>query len=69
MNRAAVRGSALAIGVALLSASVAKAALAADVASPMVRIAELEIDPAQIEAYKQFSRRNRRRPFVWSLAS
>ena len=52
MNRAAVRRSALAIGVALLSLSVAKAALAADVASPMVRIAELEIDPAQIEAYK-----------------
>jgi quinol monooxygenase YgiN len=52
MNRAAMLGIALAIGAAILSLSNAKAGVAPDVVSPMVRIAELEIDPAQIEAYK-----------------
>lgn len=52
MNRAVTLWISLAIGVALLPFSSAKAGTAPDVAAPMVRLAELEIDPAQIDAYK-----------------
>lgn len=52
MNRTAMVGIALAIGTAVLSLSGAKADAAPDAALPMVRIAELEIDPAQLDAYK-----------------
>lgn len=54
MNRAAIVGIAVTIGVSLLSLSDAKAGTAPDIASSMVRIAELKIDPAQIDAYKTF---------------
>jgi quinol monooxygenase YgiN len=52
MNKTAMAGIALAIGAVILSLSDAKAGVAADAALPMVRIAELEIDPAQLEVYK-----------------
>ncbi len=52
MNRAAMLGIAFAIGAAILSLSNVKAGVTPDVAPPMVRIAELEVDPAQVEAYK-----------------
>lgn len=54
MNSAAMLGIAIAIGAAIWSVSNAKAGVTPDVAPPMVRIAELEVDPAQIEAYKTF---------------
>ena len=52
MIRTAVLGIAVAIGVTVLSHSGAKADPAPDAALPMVRVAELEIDPAQLDAYK-----------------
>lgn len=52
MNRTAMVGIAVAIGTALLSLWAEKAHPAPDAASPMVRLAELEIDPAQLKIYK-----------------
>ena len=52
MHRTMMKGVALAIGAAVLTASGAKADDVHGPAEPMVRIAELEIDPQQLDAYK-----------------
>ncbi|MEU4328467.1 putative quinol monooxygenase [Nonomuraea dietziae] len=55
MNRTTITigaAVALAIGAAILSLSRGESEAAAAAAQPMVRIAVLEIDPAQLDAYK-----------------
>jgi quinol monooxygenase YgiN len=46
------KGIALAIGAAILSLSGTECCAASNAERPMVRIAELEIDPTQLDAYK-----------------
>jgi quinol monooxygenase YgiN len=48
----AVKNAALIVGSVLLSVAGMKSISAPEPPPPMVRIAELEIDPAQLEAYK-----------------
>jgi quinol monooxygenase YgiN len=47
-----LKGAALVFGSILLSMAVMKSIGAPEPATPMVRIAELEIDPARLDAYK-----------------